>query len=88
MAIATIDPATGETVRQFDELTDDQLQEKLQAAAEAFRSYKRTTYADRAALLRRAADIFEAETDELARIATLEMGKTFAAAQAEVAKCV
>ncbi len=88
MAIATINPATGETVREFDELTDDEVQQKLQAAADAFRSFRRTTYADRAAMLRRAADIFETETDELARIATLEMGKTFAAAQAEVAKCV
>ncbi len=87
MAIATTNPATGETVRTFDDLTDEQLNQKLQLAAETFRSYRTTTYAERAENLRRAADIFEAETDGLARIATLEMGKTFAAAKAEVAKC-
>jgi succinate-semialdehyde dehydrogenase / glutarate-semialdehyde dehydrogenase len=88
MAIATTDPTTGETIREFDELTDEQVQQKLQTARETFRSYRTTSFAERAAMLNRAADIFETDTDELARIATTEMGKTFAAAQAEVAKCV
>lgn len=87
MAIATTNPATGETIREFDELTDEQVQQKLQNAADAFRSYRTTGYAERAGMLRRAADIFDAETDDLARLATLEMGKTFTAARAEIAKC-
>jgi succinate-semialdehyde dehydrogenase/glutarate-semialdehyde dehydrogenase len=88
MAIATTNPATGETVRVFDELTVEQVEQKLQRAAETFRAFRASSFAERGALMRRAADIFEAETDELARIATLEMGKTFASAQAEVGKCV
>jgi succinate-semialdehyde dehydrogenase/glutarate-semialdehyde dehydrogenase len=87
MAIATTNPATGETIREFDELTDEQVQEKLQLAADTFRSYRTTTYAERADLLRRAADILDAEAAELGRIATLEMGKTLASAVAEVGKC-
>lgn len=86
MAIATTDPATGETLREFDALTGAELEEKLQRAAEAFRSYRNTTYAERAGWLRRAADILDDEVDELARLATLEMGKTIGAARAEVTK--
>jgi succinate-semialdehyde dehydrogenase/glutarate-semialdehyde dehydrogenase len=87
MAIATTNPATGQTVRTFDELTAEEIERKLQLAADTFRSYRGTGFSERAGLMRRAADIFEAETDELARLATLEMGKTFASAQAEVGKC-
>jgi succinate-semialdehyde dehydrogenase/glutarate-semialdehyde dehydrogenase len=87
MAIATINPTTGETVRTFDALTAEQLEQKLQRAADTFRTFRTTTYAERAAVLRRAADIFDAETDELGRLATLEMGKTLASARAEVTKC-
>ncbi|MFP5069327.1 NAD-dependent succinate-semialdehyde dehydrogenase [Pseudonocardia nantongensis] len=86
MAIATTNPANGETVREFDALTDADLEQKLQRAEEAFRSYRSTTYAERAGWLRRAADILDDETDDLARLATLEMGKTFGAARAEVSK--
>ncbi|QWF78497.1 NAD-dependent succinate-semialdehyde dehydrogenase [Amycolatopsis sp. CA-230715] len=86
MAIATVNPATGERVRSFDPLTEGEIEEKLAKAAAAFRAYRKTTYAERAALLRRAADILDDEADELARLATLEMGKTLGAAVAEVRK--
>lgn len=86
MAIATTNPATGETVREFDELSDDALEQALQRAHDAFRSYRHTSFDDRAGWLRRAADILDDETEELARLATLEMGKTIGAARAEVGK--
>jgi succinate-semialdehyde dehydrogenase/glutarate-semialdehyde dehydrogenase len=88
MAIATTNPATGETVREFDSLTDSQLEQKLARAAEAFRSWRRTGFDERAALMRRAAEILERDADKLGRLATLEMGKTLASAVAEVKKCV
>jgi succinate-semialdehyde dehydrogenase / glutarate-semialdehyde dehydrogenase len=88
MAIATINPATGETVREFDELTHELLEQKLQRAAETFRAYRLTSYDERAVLLRRVADILEADAEQLARVATLEMGKTLGAAVEEVRKCV
>ena len=87
VAIATTNPATGERIREFEPLSDDEVQEKLQRAADAFREYRRTSFAQRAGWLNRAAEILEAEADELARLATLEMGKTLASAKAEVGKC-
>ena len=85
--IATINPATGEIVATFDSLTETQLDEKLARATEAFHAYRHTTLAERAAWMRRAADILETEKDALARLMTLEMGKPLAAARAEAAKC-
>src|SRR5690349_4511801 len=87
MAIASTNPATGELIRSFDALTEEQVDEKLATAAEAFRSYRTTSFAERAGWLRRAADILDAEADELGKLATLEMGKTLASAVAEVGKC-
>jgi succinate-semialdehyde dehydrogenase/glutarate-semialdehyde dehydrogenase len=86
VAIATVNPATGEQVREYDALTAEQIEDKVQRAAEAFRSYRETSFEQRAQLLRRAADILDDEVEELGRIATLEMGKTHAAAVAEVRK--
>jgi succinate-semialdehyde dehydrogenase/glutarate-semialdehyde dehydrogenase len=85
--IASINPATGEIVATFDPLTESQLDEKLACAAEAFRAYRYTTVAERAAWMRRAAEILETEQDALARIMTLEMGKPLKAARQEAAKC-
>jgi len=87
MAIASTNPATGELLQSFDALTEAQIDEKLATAAAAFRSYRTTTFAERAEWLRRAADILDAEADALGRLATLEMGKTLASAVAEVGKC-
>ena len=60
---------------------------KLARSAEAFRTYRRTTFAERAAWMAQAADILEAEKDAFARIMTLEMGKPLEAARQEAAKC-
>ena len=87
MAIASTNPATGELIQSFDALTEEQIDEKLATAAATFRSYRTTTFAERADWLRRAADILDAEADALGRLATLEMGKTLASAIAEVGKC-
>jgi succinate-semialdehyde dehydrogenase / glutarate-semialdehyde dehydrogenase len=85
--IASINPATGETVRSFVELSDGELDERIGRSAEAFRSYRRTTFADRAGWLATAADILEGDVETVAATMTIEMGKTLAAARAEVRKC-
>ena len=85
--IATVNPATGETVRRFDPLTEPQIEDKVARADRAFRSYRHTSLADRARWLTRAAEILEGDRDRLGRIMTLEMGKPIAAARAEAAKC-
>jgi succinate-semialdehyde dehydrogenase/glutarate-semialdehyde dehydrogenase len=87
MAISTTDPRTGTVVKTFDELTDDQLEERLARAAAAFESYRLTTHEERAGWLRAAADICDKRTEEVAELMTLEMGKTKKAAAAEVQKC-
>ncbi|AHY48015.1 NAD-dependent aldehyde dehydrogenase [Rubrobacter radiotolerans] len=87
MAIASTNPATGETVKTFEPLTDEQIEEKIQRAADTFRQWRRTGFEERKEKMLRAAEILEDEAEELGRIATLEMGKTYASAVAEVQKC-
>jgi succinate-semialdehyde dehydrogenase / glutarate-semialdehyde dehydrogenase len=85
--IASINPATGETVATFDALTDTGLEEKLARSAQAFRTYRCTTFAERAGWMSRAAEILENERDAFGHIMTLEMGKPIEAARQEAAKC-
>ncbi|WP_156726422.1 NADP-dependent succinic semialdehyde dehydrogenase [Streptomyces apocyni] len=88
MPIATVNPATGETIKTFDALTSEEVERRLAAADAAYRTYRLTSFADRARLLERAADLLEQDADTAARMMTLEMGKTLKAARAEAAKCV
>jgi succinate-semialdehyde dehydrogenase / glutarate-semialdehyde dehydrogenase len=88
MAIATTDPRTGEVLRTFDELTDEQVEDRLARAAAAASTYRLTEHAKRAGWLRSAADLLEKRTDEVAELMTLEMGKTRKASAAEIGKCV
>jgi succinate-semialdehyde dehydrogenase/glutarate-semialdehyde dehydrogenase len=87
MPIATTDPRTGEVLKTFDELTDEQLEERLARAAKAADSYRLTTHEERAGWLRAAADVLDKRTDEIAELMTLEMGKTKKASVAEIGKC-
>lgn len=87
MAIATTNPATGEVLKEFDALFDAEIEEKLARAVEASRAHRRTSFDERAAVLRGAADILDDEVDSLAATMTTEMGKTLTAAKAEVTKC-
>jgi succinate-semialdehyde dehydrogenase/glutarate-semialdehyde dehydrogenase len=87
MAIATVNPATGEVVRSFQELSDREVEEKLQKAVAAFAQYRRTSFAERAGWIRKAGEILEKEKETLGRLMTLEMGKTLKSAIAEAAKC-
>lgn len=87
MAIATVNPATGETLRTFDELTAQELEDRLARAATAFARYRLTSFDERAGWLRAAADLLDAEADDVGALMTTEMGKPLAAAVAEVHKC-
>ena len=87
MPIATINPATGETLRTFDPLTDTELDDRIAHAAQTFRTYRRTRLAERAAWLLRAAEILEAEQSALGRLMTTEMGKLVKAGGEEAVKC-
>ena len=84
----SVNPATGEEIATYSELTPAELEAKVARAAAAFRHWRTTPYEERTALLSRIADRFEAEKARLARMASLEMGKTYATSVAEVEKCV
>ncbi|MGH3419091.1 MAG: aldehyde dehydrogenase family protein, partial [Streptosporangiaceae bacterium] len=87
MAIASTNPATGETVKTYDEMSEADVERCLAAAAAASDSYRLTSFAERAGWMRRAAAILDEEQDQIAAMMTTEMGKTLAAARQEVAKC-
>jgi succinate-semialdehyde dehydrogenase/glutarate-semialdehyde dehydrogenase len=87
MAIATVDPTTGQTLKTFEALTDAELEDRLARAAAAFPSYRRTSFEERAGWARRAADILDEDADHLAELMTTEMGKTVKAAKLEIGKC-
>ena len=87
MAIATVNPATGQTERSFHPFSDAEVERRIANASAGFHELAGTTFADRAGWMRAAADILERETDYVARTMTTEMGKTLTAAKAEAAKC-
>jgi succinate-semialdehyde dehydrogenase/glutarate-semialdehyde dehydrogenase len=87
MAIATINPATGQLVKSFEPLTDSEIEQKLQRAADTFAKYRKVPFADRARMMVNAAAILESEKETYARIMTTEMGKTFRSAVDEAVKC-
>ncbi|CAO5154325.1 Succinate-semialdehyde dehydrogenase (NADP(+)) [Frankia sp. AiPs1] len=87
MAIASVNPATGAVLKSFDPLSAEEIERRLARAAATFSTWRRTTFAERAALMRAAADLLDAERRDIAVTMTSEMGKTLASAQAEAAKC-
>jgi succinate-semialdehyde dehydrogenase / glutarate-semialdehyde dehydrogenase len=87
MPISSKNPATGETLATFEALTEPQLEDKLQRAADTFRGHRRTSFSQRAQMMMRAVEILEREKQEFARVMTLEMGKPIRAAVSEAEKC-
>jgi succinate-semialdehyde dehydrogenase/glutarate-semialdehyde dehydrogenase len=87
MAIASINPGTGETLKSFEALSEAQIEEKLKLADSTFRIYRQTPFAERARLMMRAAEILETEKEAFGKTMTTEMGKPLKAAIAEAEKC-
>jgi succinate-semialdehyde dehydrogenase/glutarate-semialdehyde dehydrogenase len=83
----SINPATGETIATYEELSPVQLEAKLAKAASAYRHWRTTSYEERTGLLSRLAQAYDDNKERLARTASLEMGKTYASSLAEVSKC-
>ena len=87
MAIATINPATGETLRTFEALTREEIEQKLQRSVEAFAINRARSFADRATRMNKTAAILDARAEEFGRLIAIEMGKPIKPAIAEVQKC-
>jgi succinate-semialdehyde dehydrogenase / glutarate-semialdehyde dehydrogenase len=87
MTIASINPATGRTIRTFDSISDAELDTRLQCAAETYQRYRLTPISARLRMLGRAAEILDLEKETFGKLMVLEMGKTLKAAIEEAAKC-
>ncbi|MBC7691499.1 MAG: NAD-dependent succinate-semialdehyde dehydrogenase [Methylotenera sp.] len=87
MPIATINPATNETLKNFSDLTSSEIDSKIDLSRRTFLSYRNTTFDERGARLLKVADLLERRKDELARTIVLEMGKPLQSAVDEVVKC-
>ncbi|MEU0225323.1 NADP-dependent succinic semialdehyde dehydrogenase [Streptomyces sp. NPDC006284] len=87
MPIATVNPANGETLKTYEAMGEEEIERRLQLAEATFRTYRTTGFYERAGLLRRAADLLEADQNEIGEVITTEMGKPVKQARAEAAKC-
>src|SRR5579875_4037484 len=87
MGIATTNPATGEVLQTFEEMSDAKVGSCLERAYSCAREARRTSFEQRATWMRNAARLLDEEQEMVARTITTEMGKTIRSARAEVAKC-
>ncbi|MFH9063135.1 NADP-dependent succinic semialdehyde dehydrogenase [Streptomyces coeruleorubidus] len=87
MPIATVNPANGETLKTYEAMGEEEVERRLQLAEATFRTYRTTTFDERARLMRKAADLLEEDQQDIARVLTTEMGKPIQQARAEAAKC-
>ncbi|NUY82328.1 NAD-dependent succinate-semialdehyde dehydrogenase [Flavobacterium sp. MAH-1] len=84
MPIQTVNPYNSKLLKTFDELTDEQLEQKIANAHQAYQSWKNSALSERKALLLKVASIFRSKKSELAKLITLEMGKLIAQSESEV----
>ena len=87
MPLTSTNPATGEILGTYEELTDDELESRLARAAATSMRQRRTSVAERARPMLRLAELLERDRLRHARLMTAEMGKTLASALAEADKC-
>jgi len=88
MALRSINPTTEEVIQEFDELSAEAIEQKLALAQSTFETWRNTSFKERATLMHKAAQNLRDNKAELALIMTREVGKTLAASEAEIEKCV
>ena len=86
MIFSSINPYNLETVAEYAALSDTQIQQKLDTATTAFKAWKKTSFAQRAGLMHRVANILRRDKEALATLMTTEMGKIIAESRAEIEK--
>ena len=87
MPIESVNPATGETLKLYEELTPQQTAAAVTQAHHAWKGWRKTTFAERATPMKKAAAILRERKEEFAKLMALEMGKPFKQGVAEVEKC-
>jgi succinate-semialdehyde dehydrogenase/glutarate-semialdehyde dehydrogenase len=87
MSIQTINPATGEVLKIYQEMSSAEVDKAIAATHQAFLAWRATSFAERAERMRNAAKILLDNKQEYASLITLEMGKPIKAAVAEIEKC-
>lgn len=87
MSIQSVNPVNNEVIKQFEEATDEEVNDALERAEEAYQDWKETSFRQRAEIMRKAADVMEEDIEHYAYLMTLEMGKVKREAHAEIKKC-
>ncbi len=87
MKITSINPATGKTIKTYDEMTPQQAASAVEHAHETWTSWRKTPFAQRGRLMTRAAVILRERKHELAKLMAVEMGKPLTQGIAEAEKC-
>ena len=87
MSIAAINPANGETVRTYQEMTADEVKRVIQSCHDAFLNWRGTTFAERANLMKKAAAVLRDNSGAYSELMALEMGKPVKDGRAEIEKC-
>ena len=83
----SVNPYTREVLYEFDELREPEIDAKLELAQKAFEATRKTSFAERAEMMRKVADELRSQSHFYARTISLEMGKPITQAVAEVEKC-
>lgn len=83
----SINPANGEVIKEYKEYTPEEVKQIIDNVDQDWQDWKKTSFAERSALMHKAADILIAERDECAEILTSEMGKVIKESRAEIEKC-
>ncbi len=87
MTITSVNPTTGATIREYQEMLPDEIDRIIERSQAAFGGWRKTGFSDRAAVMRKVADILRERAESYARLMAEEMGKPVAAGRAEVGKC-
>ncbi len=85
--LEVINPATGERVRAYDEMTPDEVNAVVEAAHQAFLAWRKTDFPHRAELMKKAAAVLREREQAYAELMAVEMGKPVRDGRAEVQKC-
>jgi len=87
MTIASVNPANGQQIKTYDEMTPEQVSAAVVQAHDAWKSWRKTSFAERGRLMKRAGEILRQRKEEFARLMAIEMGKPLKQGVAETEKC-